>query len=120
MGIATEKGWAAVAEGMEQARSEALRRLRRVEGQIRGLQRMVEEGKDCEAILTQLMAARAALDKAGLFIVERHLAECLRGTADEQVKNQLYRIVELFLRFGVSGESGERSSGDGYGTGGSD
>ncbi len=73
-------------------------RLRRIEGQIRGLQRMIEEGQDCEAILTQLMAARAALDKAGLFIVERHMDECLRGTADEQVKDRLSRIVELFLR----------------------
>lgn len=109
-----------MAEGNQQARSEALRRLRRVEGQIRGLQRMVEEGQDCEAILTQLMAARAALDKAGLFIVEHHLAECLRGTADDQVRQRLYRIIELFLRFGVSGETGERSSGHGYGTGGSD
>lgn len=97
-----------MAEQNAQARGEALRRLRRIEGQIRGLQRMVEEGKDCEAILTQLMAARAALDKAGLFIVEYHLDECLRGTADEQVKNRLNRIIELFLRFGVSGVPGEK------------
>jgi len=41
-------------------------RLRRVEGQIRGIQRMVEEGRECEAIVTQLMAARAALDKVSL------------------------------------------------------
>jgi DNA-binding FrmR family transcriptional regulator len=86
------------AEQSEPARREALTRLRRIEGQIRGLQRMVDEGQDCEAILTQLMAARAALDKAGLFIVEKHLDQCLRGTADEQVKNRLNRIVELFLR----------------------
>ena len=85
-------------ERNEQALSDILMRLRRIEGQVRGLQRMVEEGQDCEAILTQLMAARAALDKAGLYIVERHLGECLRGTADEQVRERLNRIVELFLR----------------------
>ncbi len=87
-----------MAERNEQALADILMRLRRIEGQVRGLQRMVEEGQDCEAILTQLMAARAALDKAGLFIVERHLGECLRGTADEQVRERLNRIVELFLR----------------------
>ena len=87
-----------MAERNEQALDEILMRLRRIEGQIRGLQRMIEEGQDCEAILTQLMAARAALDKAGLFIVERHLGDCLRGTADEQVRERLNRIVELFLR----------------------
>jgi DNA-binding FrmR family transcriptional regulator len=82
----------------KQARAEAVTRLRRIEGQIRGLQRMVEEGQECEAILTQLMAARAALDKAGLFIVEHNLEQCLRGTADAQVRERLKRIVELFLR----------------------
>ena len=87
-----------MAERSEQAVADILMRLRRIEGQVRGLQRMVDEGQDCEAILTQLMAARAALDKAGLFIVERHLGECLRGTADEQVRERLNRIVELFLR----------------------
>ncbi len=102
-----------VAEQNRQAVDEVVTRLRRVEGQIRGLQRMVEEGKDCEAILTQLMAARAALDKAGLSIVERHLGDCLRGVADEQARGRLYRVVELFLR---SGMPGERSTGDGYGT----
>lgn len=99
----------------ERARAEAVTRLRRIEGQIRGLQRMVEEGQNCEAILTQMMAARAALDKAGLFIVERHLHECLRGTADPQLKDRLNRIIELFLRFGMSGVPGERSAGDGSG-----
>ena len=74
---------------------------------------MVEEGKDCEAILTQLMAARAALDRAGLAIVEGYLDECLRGTGDAQVRRRLYRIVELFLRFASSGVAGERSSEDG-------
>jgi DNA-binding FrmR family transcriptional regulator len=104
----------------EQARADAITRLRRIEGQIRGLQRMVEEGQNCEAILTQLMAARAALDKAGLFIVERYLDDCLRGTADPQVRDRLNRIIALFLRFGASGVPGERSTGDGSGTDGSD
>ncbi|MDI7276328.1 MAG: metal-sensitive transcriptional regulator [Anaerolineae bacterium] len=102
-----------MADGHEQARNEAVTRLRRIEGQIRGLQRMVEEAHDCEAILTQLMAARAALDSVGLFLVERHLDECLRGAADPRLRERLQRIVELFLRFGSSGVSGERSAGDG-------
>lgn len=87
-----------MAERNEQAVDDILTRLRRIEGQIRGLQRMVEEQKDCEAILTQLMAARAALDKAGLSIVEHHLDECLRGAPDPVVKDRLNRIIELFLR----------------------
>lgn len=93
-----ERGPSIVAEHSEQEVAEIVTRLRRIEGQVRGLQRMVEERKDCESILTQLMAARAALDKAGLFIVERHLDDCLVGTADPQVRERLNRIIELFLR----------------------
>ncbi len=111
-----------MSEQIARNRNDALVRLRRVEGQIRGLQRMIEEGQDCEAILTQLMAARAALDKTGLFIVERHLDDCLRGPSDARVKERLYRVVELFLRLSPreTGMPGERSSDDGSGTHGSD
>jgi len=55
-----------VDEMREALRAKIGDRLRRVEGQIRGIQRMVEEGRECEAIVTQLMAARAALDKVSL------------------------------------------------------
>ena len=52
-------------------------RLRRAEGQIRGLQRMVDEGRDCSEIVTQLSAARAALDRVGNVIVSSGLRGCL-------------------------------------------
>jgi DNA-binding FrmR family transcriptional regulator len=47
-----------------------LTRLRRVEGQIRGIQRMLEEGRGCEDVLTQLAAARSALDQVGLLLMD--------------------------------------------------
>jgi CsoR family transcriptional regulator, copper-sensing transcriptional repressor len=102
-----------VAEQSTTGIDEALVRLRRIEGQIRGIQRMVEERKDCESILTQVMAARAALDKVGLHIVEHNLDECLNSTGDAQVRERISRVIELFLRSGVSGE---RSAGNGNGT----
>ena len=46
-----------------------IRRLRRIEGQVRGLQRMIDEGKECEAVLMQLSAVRAALDRVGMFLI---------------------------------------------------
>ena len=73
-------------------------RLRRVEGQIRGIQRMIEDGRDCEDIVTQLMAARAALDKAGLLIVSSHVQQCLHGSADPELEESLHRVIELFLK----------------------
>lgn len=54
-------------------------RLRRVEGQIRGITRMVEEDKPCRDILIQVSAAREALRKAALLLVEDHLKRCVNS-----------------------------------------
>ncbi len=73
-------------------------RLRRIEGQIRGLQRMVEEGRDCAATLTQLMAVRAALDAVGRAIVREYMDSCLESPDTEEAREKIVRIVELFLK----------------------
>ena len=58
-----------------------LKRLRRVEGQVRGLQRMVEEDKYCIDILTQVSAATKALQSFSLELLEEHLAHCVVDAA---------------------------------------
>ena len=72
---------------------ELTNRLRRVEGQIRGLQRMVEEHRDCEAILTQLMAARAALDSVGLLIAESYVQECVMEAEVDLARERMDHIL---------------------------
>ena len=84
-------------------KEELLARLRRVEGQIRGMQRMIEENRDCEAVVTQLMAARAALDRASVLIVDHHLAQCLLGADDPVNRAQLSRIIEFLVKFSNPG-----------------
>lgn len=59
-----------------------LKRLRRVEGQVRGIQQMLLEGRDCRDVVTQLSAARKALDQAGFRLVASGLAYCL-GNPEE-------------------------------------
>jgi CsoR family transcriptional regulator, copper-sensing transcriptional repressor len=54
-------------------KADALRRLRRIEGQIRGLMRMIEEGQDCRSILTQLSATCKALHAVGTEVLRDHL-----------------------------------------------
>lgn len=82
---------------------EITNRLRRVEGQIRGLQRMVEEGRECEAILTQLMAARAALDRVGLLVAATFVQDCLLTADGDLARQRVGRVLELvFSRFSVS------------------
>ncbi len=67
---------------MEQARPkrDVLLRLRRIEGQIRGIQRMVEEGVPCPDILTHVAAVTSAIKKVGTVIVQSYMEECLEKT----------------------------------------
>jgi CsoR family transcriptional regulator, copper-sensing transcriptional repressor len=79
-----------------------LKRLRRIEGQIRGLQRMVEEDKYCIDILTQVAAATKALQAVALGLLEEHLSHCVvqaigegGDTATDKVKEASDAIARL-------------------------
>jgi len=73
-------------------------RLRRVEGQIRGIQRMIDQDRDCEAIVTQLMAARAALDRASLYVMTHTIQSCLHGPQDADSSQRLEKMMGLVLK----------------------
>lgn len=64
-------------KGPDGINDDALKRLRRAEGQVRGIIRMVEDENYCVDILTQISAARSALRKAGLSILKRHVESCV-------------------------------------------
>jgi CsoR family transcriptional regulator, copper-sensing transcriptional repressor len=74
-----------------------VKRLKRIEGQVRGLQRMVEEERYCIDILTQVAAVTAALDGVGLRVMEDHVRHCVREGGDEKV-DELMRAVERLVR----------------------
>ncbi len=67
--------------GYDENRGAHLRRLRRIEGQVRGLQRMVEEDKYCIDILTQISAATSALERVAVDLLEEHLTHCVVDAA---------------------------------------
>ncbi|MGN6246326.1 MAG: metal-sensitive transcriptional regulator [Motilibacteraceae bacterium] len=88
--------------GYTQRKDSHLKRLRRVEGQVRGLQRMVEEDKYCIDILTQVSAATKALQAFSLELLEEHLNHCVAqalqsgGTeAEEKVREASEAIARL-------------------------
>ena len=74
-------------------------RLSRVEGQVRGLKKMVEEERDCYEIVNQLAAARKALDKVGFIILTTKLEECLKkkSAAGEPADGAIKETLELFM-----------------------
>ena len=61
----------------DEASAEVITRLRRAEGQIRGVQRLIEEGADCQQVVQQLTAAQAALHRAGLRLMAAGMKHCL-------------------------------------------
>src|ERR687895_2277890 len=65
--------------GYTATKDQLLTRLRRVEGQVRGIGRMVEEDRYCIDVLTQISAIRAALDKVALGLLDGHARHCLAG-----------------------------------------
>jgi len=77
-------------------------RLRRIEGQVRGLIKMVEEGKDCEDVLIQIGSAKAALHKTGQLVLEDHLRHCvldgIRSGDGAETVEKLSSAIEQFSR----------------------
>ena len=84
----------------EEEDRELLVRLRRLEGQIRGIQRMVANGRPCEEIVTQVLAVRAAVDRVGLLLLSRQVEACLQeGLGPEEVED-LKRALRHLTRLG--------------------
>jgi DNA-binding FrmR family transcriptional regulator len=87
---------------LEQEVQSLLARLRRIEGQIRGIQRMLEEDRVCEDIVTQLMAARSSLDQVGVRLLDHHVERCLcvDETPEQAVRN-MQQALKMWMRMGA-------------------
>ncbi len=89
--------------GYTASKEQLLKRLRRVEGQVRGVQRMVEEDRYCIDVLTQISAAQAALDKVALGLLAEHARHCMvQAEGEERVakSDELMGAVGRLLRHG--------------------
>jgi DNA-binding FrmR family transcriptional regulator len=90
--------------GYTASKQELLNRLARVEGQVRGVAGMVEEGRYCIDVLTQISAIQAALEKIALGLVDGHVRVCILGDGhapadpDEQVNELMGAVGRLVKR----------------------
>jgi DNA-binding FrmR family transcriptional regulator len=89
---------------MSKADPKLLSRLSRIEGQVRGITRMVEEERYCIDVLNQIQAVKAALTKVETEVLKGHAAHCVAhaiqsGNARDQ-KQKFDELVELFSRYG--------------------
>jgi DNA-binding FrmR family transcriptional regulator len=77
-------------------------RLKRVEGQIRGIQRMLEEDRVCEDIVTQVMAARTALDQVSVHLLDHHIQRCMCSEQEPgDAMKTMQHALKLWMRLGA-------------------
>lgn len=70
-------------------------RLRRIEGQVRGIIRMLEDQRNCEDLITQVLAARSAMDRVASEILKHHVDQCLNEMSPAEAKSAISRAVQL-------------------------
>ena len=88
----------------DETRGKALGRLRRIEGQVQGIQRMVEEDKYCVDILLQLTAVQGAVEQVQRLLLGRHIESCVadavRSGSPRDRQKKVDDLLEVFSRFG--------------------
>lgn len=80
----------------EDVLSDVVKRLRRAQGQVGGLIQMIESGRDCKDVITQLAAVSRALDRAGFRLIASGLEQCV-SDGSEQAKADRDQLEKLFL-----------------------
>lgn len=83
----------------ESERRKIVNRLKRLEGQIRGLQSMIESGQDCDSVLTQVMAAKSALNQVGLHIVGHSMKRCMIDDGLKSRDDVIDEAIAVFLKY---------------------
>lgn len=84
----------------EEARNAITKRLRRIEGQIRGIEKMVSDKRDCMDILTQLLAAESAIKHVGFSVIESHANDCIANSMQDSSKEEVVlEVMQVMRRF---------------------
>lgn len=86
----------------ERLKKNVLSRMKRIEGQVRGIQRMIDDGKECEDILVQVRAVRSALQSANKLILKRYMIRCHaeateEGASQEESLEKFIKVLTSFL-----------------------
>lgn len=84
---------------VESERRRIINRLKRLEGQVRGLQTMIESEKDCQSVLTQILAAKSALTQVGMHIIGYSMKTCLATGSHDNRDELIQDAFEVFIRY---------------------
>ncbi|MFP5504071.1 MAG: metal-sensitive transcriptional regulator [Candidatus Sericytochromatia bacterium] len=80
------------------AEDKIIQHLRRIEGQVKGIQRMITEERQCDEILTQIMAIHAALDRVTTDLVQTNMATCFDNYSPEEVKERMAKTIGILCK----------------------
>lgn len=83
----------------DKAKEDLLKRLRKVKGQISGLERMIERNASCSDILMQISAVRAAVGKIGMLIMQNYMRDCFSCQDERSFENRIEELVNSFSKF---------------------
>ncbi|HOV27692.1 MAG TPA: metal-sensitive transcriptional regulator [Pseudobacteroides sp.] len=84
-------------------KQDVIKRLNKIEGQIKGIRKMIDEEKNCVDILTQIAAVRSAINKVGGMVLEVYSNECMKNAVNsddkDKIMGELMNAVQKFLKF---------------------
>jgi DNA-binding FrmR family transcriptional regulator len=91
----------------EMTKGMLLKRLRRIEGQVRGLEKMIIDNRDCESLITQLAAVRSAIESAGALVLNNYMKLCFRKGAESESASidSLARVVAIWGRVRIGDQT---------------
>jgi DNA-binding FrmR family transcriptional regulator len=101
--VVEEKGMNTEANEVEQEqiKKNVLSRMKRIEGQVRGISRMIDDGKECEEILVQVRAVRSALQSANKLILKRYMLKChaetVQNTNPDESLEKFIKVLTGFI-----------------------
>ncbi len=95
---ATDPETRAAARGYSATKDQLQKRLRRIEGQVRGVQGMVDEDRWCIDVITQISAIQAALDKVALGLLDEHARHCVMGAEDGERAERTDELMAAVAR----------------------
>ncbi|HOM42640.1 MAG TPA: metal-sensitive transcriptional regulator [Bacillota bacterium] len=87
-------------DNKEISKEDILNRMKKIEGQAKGIQKMIEEDKCCGDIMVQISAIRSAINKVGGLIMDRYIKECLKESLkDKNSDKSIEEIIETIVRY---------------------
>lgn len=80
-------------------KSNVISRLKKIEGQVKGIQNMIEENKNCNDVMIQISAVRSAINKVGGLVLEAYIKEYVQDSLVNNKKDEIEGIIETIVKF---------------------